>query len=125
MSSQQCAICLDSGAVSPNFAFGVARVDWLRALSAASKRTTGELEGETQMRAFIRLSFIAGLLITGGTVAHAGADAASDVAVWRWHVTNILRAQQNRPSQASPFIQRRGPYLADRSLAPMGDRLHR
>ena len=81
----------------------------------------------------VHLCLIAGLSIAG--IRTAAAD--SDVAVWRWHVSNVLRAQQNRVDQPRPlgnaratesgsgFIQRNGRYLADGSPAPMGDPAHR
>jgi hypothetical protein len=47
------------------------------------------------MRMPIRLCVIAGVSIAG--IGAAVAD--SDVSVWRWHVTNVLRAQQNRVDQ--------------------------
>jgi hypothetical protein len=59
------------------------------------------------MRMPIRLSLIAGLSIAG--IGAAAAD--SDVSVWRWHVTNVLRAQQNRVVQPSPLCERRASAI--------------
>jgi hypothetical protein len=77
----------------------------------------------------IRLSLVAGLSIAG-----IGAAAAeSDPSVWRWYVSNALRAQQGaipppvlREGRASViedvrFIQRNERYFVDGSLAPAGD----
>ena len=45
------------------------------------------------MHAPLHVSLVAGLTIAG--IAPAAAD--SDVSVWRWHVANVLRAQQSQP----------------------------
>ena len=79
----------------------------------------------------LRLSLAAGLTIAG--VGAAAADA--DPCVWRWYVTNAIRAQQDsavRPpvlregrasaiERDSRFLQRNERYFADGSLAPPGD----
>ena len=71
--------------------------------------------------------------LSTGAVSAAAAD--SDVAVWRWHVANALRAQQQRddpPLRLSegrasaiesnaPFRQRYERYFADGSLAPANE----
>ena len=63
------------------------------------------------------------------------AAADSDPCVWRWYVTNAMRAQQDiaarapllREGRASAierdrrFMQRNERYFADGSLAPPGD----
>jgi hypothetical protein len=83
------------------------------------------------MRTPIRLSLIAGLLIAG--IGAAAADC--DISVWRWYVTNVWRAQQNRrdwppsiwegqaraiePSSRFTLCDER--YIDDGSLAPIGD----
>jgi hypothetical protein len=69
-------------------------------------------------------------------IAGIGAAAADcDVSVWRWYVTNVLRAQQDRldrpPSlcegqasaiePSSRFTHCDGRYIDDGSLAPIGD----
>jgi hypothetical protein len=88
--------------------------------------------GETIMHKPLRLSLAAGL-----TIASVGAAAAadSDPCVWRWYVTNAMRAQQDnadRPpvlrevrasaiEQFSRFLQRNERYFTDGSLAPQGD----
>jgi hypothetical protein len=101
-----------SGAVSPRS---------LLASSAPRIRTR-----ETPMRASIHRSLIAGLVIAGAPTASADMDGASDIAVWRWHVTNIWSAQRNLPDPpANHVIRHSGPFLADGSGAPSGDRLHR
>jgi hypothetical protein len=79
----------------------------------------------------LRLSLAAGL-----TIASVGAAAAdSDPCVWRWYVTNAIRAQQDNADrspvlrevrasaieQFSRFLQRNERYFADGSLAPQGD----
>ncbi len=82
------------------------------------------------MHTSVVLTLAAGLS-TGG-IGAAAAD--SDIAVWRWHVTNALRAQQmeddpprlqeGRASAieaGSRFQQRYERYFADGSLAPAGD----
>ena len=82
------------------------------------------------MHTSVILTLAAGL--SAGGVSAAIAD--SDVAVWRWHVTNALRAQQQRDDpplrlregRASAieldgaFEQRYERYFADGSLAPPG-----
>lgn len=87
------------------------------------------------MRIPIRLSLAAGLSIAG--VGAATAD--SDPCVWRWYVTNAMRAQQDgavqppllREGRASAiernraFKQRNERYFADGSLAPAGDTAQR
>jgi hypothetical protein len=86
------------------------------------------------MRTPIHVSLIAGLTLAG--IGSAAAD--SDISVWRWHVANVLRAQQqNDPppllsegrasaiDQNSSFVQRNERYFADGSLAPAGDSAHR
>ncbi|MGA2794900.1 MAG: hypothetical protein ABSE69_15490 [Roseiarcus sp.] len=86
------------------------------------------------MHTSVILTLAAGLS-TGG-IAAAAAD--SDVAVWRWHVTNALRAQQRQDDPprlqegrasaieaASRFRQRYERYFADGSPAPAGDFAHR
>jgi hypothetical protein len=84
------------------------------------------------MRTLIRLSLIAGLSVAG--VGAAAAD--SDVSAWRWHVTNVLRAQQDRDVQPAPLCEGRAStieasgrfihcnqrYFAD---PPVGDFAHR
>jgi hypothetical protein len=83
------------------------------------------------MHASVILTLAAGL--STGAVSAAAAD--SDVAVWRWHVANALRAQQQRddpPLRLSegrasaiesdgPFEQRYERYFADGLLAPAGE----
>jgi hypothetical protein len=76
----------------------------------------------------IRLSVIAGLSIAG-----IGAAAADDVSVWRWHVNNVLRAQQNNQppplwevqasaiEPSSRFIHCGERHIDDGARAPMGD----
>jgi hypothetical protein len=54
-----------------------------------------------------RLSLIAGLSIAG----IGAADADSDVSVWRWHITNVLRAQQNRVDQPPPLCEGRASAI--------------
>lgn len=79
---------------------------------------------------------LAASLSIGGIGA---AVADSDVAVWRWYVSNALRAQQKAdpppPSlregrasaieAASRFKQRYERYFADGSPAPSGDLANR
>jgi hypothetical protein len=87
------------------------------------------------MRTPIRLSLIASLSIAG-----IGAAAANcDVSVWRWYVSEALRAQQNsvdqpplllesRASAIEPsrlFIHCNDRYLHDGSLTPMGHAAYR
>jgi hypothetical protein len=83
------------------------------------------------MHTSVILTLAAGLP-TGG-IAAAAAD--SDVAVWRWHVTNALRAQQQKgdppprlqegrasaTEAVSGFRQRYERYFADGSPAPEGE----
>ncbi len=82
------------------------------------------------MRTSVAFTLAAGLSICGIDAAIAD----SDVAVWRWHVTNALRAQQKqddpprlqegRASAIDPggaFRQRYERYFADGSLAPAGE----
>jgi hypothetical protein len=82
------------------------------------------------MQTSITFTLAAGLSICG--VSPAAAD--SDIAVWRWHVSNVLRAQQSQddplrlregrasaidaPGSTNSFEQRYERYLADGSLAP-------
>jgi hypothetical protein len=84
------------------------------------------------MRKPIQVSLVAGLTIAGVSAA----TAESDISVWRWHVANVLRAQQSdAPSlregrasavdQQGSFVQRNERYFADGSLAPQGDSAHR
>ena len=87
------------------------------------------------MHAPIHVSLVAGLTIAG--IAPAAAD--SDVSVWRWHVANVLRAQQSQPDprpliregrasaidRDAAFVQRNERYFADGSLAPTDDSAHR
>ena len=87
------------------------------------------------MHAPLHVSLVAGLTIAG--IAPAAAD--SDVSVWRWHVANVLRAQQSQPDprpliregrasavdRDASFVQRHERYFADGSLAPTGDSAHR
>ena len=87
------------------------------------------------MHTSIHVSLVAGLTLAG--IASASADA--DISVWRWHVANVLRAQQIqddaapmlREGRASAvdrsggFVQRNERYFADGSLAPPGDSAHR
>jgi hypothetical protein len=87
------------------------------------------------MHTLTHVSLVASLSIAG--IGAAAAD--SDVAVWRWHVTNVLRAQQNQDvappllregrasavDRGSAFVQRNERYFADGSLAPRGDSAHR
>jgi hypothetical protein len=78
------------------------------------------------MRASIYRSLIAGLVIAAAPTVSADGDGASDITAWRWHVTNILSVQRNLPDPpANHIIRRAGPYFADGSGAPSGDRLHR
>jgi hypothetical protein len=63
------------------------------------------------MRMPIRLSLIAGLSIAG--IAEAAAE--SDVSVWRWHVTNVLHAQQNRVDQPPPLCEGRASEIESSS----------
>ncbi len=53
------------------------------------------------MRTCIRLSVVAGLSIA----AIGSATADCEISTWRWHVTNILRAQQNRVGQPPPLSE--------------------
>ena len=83
------------------------------------------------MHTSVILTLAAGL--SAGAVSAAIAD--SDVAVWRWHVTNALRAQQQRDGPTlrlregrasaiesdGAFRQRYERYFADGSLAPPGE----
>ena len=83
------------------------------------------------MHTSVVLTLAAGL--STGAINAALAD--SDVAVWRWHTTNALRAQQQRDEpplrlregRASavesnrPFKQRYERYFADGSPAPVGE----
>jgi hypothetical protein len=69
----------------------------------------------------------------------AAVAADSDPSVWRWHVANVLRAQQDRadpppllregrasaPDQRGAFVQQNERYFADGALAPKGDSAHR
>ena len=87
------------------------------------------------MHAPLHVSLVAGLTIAGIAPAAAGAD----VSVWRWHVANVLRAQQSQPDprpliregrasavdRDASFVQRHERYFADGSLAPTGDSAHR
>jgi hypothetical protein len=82
------------------------------------------------MQASVTFTLAAGLSICG-----IGAAAAqSDIAVWRWHVSNALREQQNaadpgrfREVRAAAidapgsFTQRYERYLADGSLESSAD----
>lgn len=84
----------------------------------------------------IHVSLVAGLTLAG--IAPA-ASASSDISVWRWHVANVLRAQQSQADAQAPiregrasaidrnasFVQRHERYFADGSLAPTGDSAHR
>ena len=83
------------------------------------------------MHTSVILTLAAGLSAGGASAAIAD----SDVAVWRWHVTNALRAQQQREDPPlrlregrasaiesdSAFKQRYERYFADGSLAPVGE----
>ena len=83
------------------------------------------------MHTSVILTLAAGL--STGAVSASAAD--SDVAVWRWHVTNALRTQQQRDfpplrlreGRASAiesdraFNQRYERFFADGSLAPAGE----
>jgi hypothetical protein len=81
------------------------------------------------MHTSVILTLAAGLSTGGIAVA-----ADSDVAVWRWHVSNALRAQQDEDGASrlqegrasaieavSRFRQRYERYFADGSPAPAGD----
>jgi len=71
--------------------------------------------------------------LSTGAVTAAAADA--DVAIWRWHVTNALRSQEQREipplrlregrasaiESNAPFRQRYERYFADGSLAPANE----
>ena len=83
------------------------------------------------MVASIHRPLIAGLVIAAASIASAETAGDSDNTVWRWHVTNILRAQRDAPDQPRSdapdqsryhVIKRAGPFLADGSGAPSGDR---
>lgn len=78
----------------------------------------------------LRLSLAASLSIAG----IGAAAASSDPCVWRWYVSNAMRAQQDnstapalREGRASAidrsinFTQRNERYFTDGSLAPVGD----
>jgi hypothetical protein len=54
---------------------------------------------ETNMRMLSCLSLSAGLLVASVSVA----AAESDVSVWRWHVSNCLRAQQRAVESAGLY----------------------
>jgi hypothetical protein len=83
------------------------------------------------MHAHIHVSLIAGLSIAG--IGAAAAD--SDVSVWRWHVSNVLRAQQSSADpppvlrerrasaieSGSAFVQRHERYFADGAPVPKSD----
>ena len=75
------------------------------------------------MVASIHRSLIAGLVVTAASVAGAQTVGDSDSTVWRWHVTNVLRAQYDTPDQPRiHVIKRAGPFLADGATAPTGER---
>jgi hypothetical protein len=59
------------------------------------------------MRTPIRLCLVAGLSIAG--IGAAAAD--SDVSVWRWQVTSVLRAQQNGVDQPPPLCEGRASAI--------------
>lgn len=85
------------------------------------------------MHTSVILTLAAGL--SAGGVSAAVANSDPDVAVWRWHVTNVLRAQQQRDDPPlrlregrasaieldSAFKQRYERYFTDGSLAPPGE----
>jgi len=87
------------------------------------------------MRTPIRLFFIAGLSLAG--IETAAADC--DVSVWRWHVNNVLHAQQSGVNQppsvtevranafeaTSRFARCSDNDIDDGSFAPAEDLAHR
>ncbi len=85
------------------------------------------------MRASVILSIATGLSIAG--IGPAGADP--DVGVWRWYVSNALRAQQGADVQrlqegrasaidwSAGFVQRYERYSADGAALATGDLVKR
>jgi hypothetical protein len=74
------------------------------------------------MVASVHRSLITAFVVATATIASAETLGGSDSDVWRWHVTNILRAQQDTPDQLrTHHIVRAGPFLADGSGAPSAE----